>query len=110
MFIIIILFVLPTPVGFTGNTGGIGVLFVGFGRKIDGFRFVVYLVVQQGSLKNIFCNHLKHGTFSTKIQGHLHLQGNVQVDNVRIPVQSSTKAIYFPRRTPMQGTFACYLG
>ena len=33
-----------------------------------------------------FCNHLKHGFFNTKIKGNHHLQGNVQVYNVRIPV------------------------
>ena len=31
-------------------------------------------------------NHLKHGFFNTKIKGNHHLQGNVQVYNVRIPV------------------------
>ena len=29
----------------------------------------------QGSLKDTFCNHLEHGFFNTKIQGHHHLQG-----------------------------------
>ena len=37
-----------------------------------------------GSLKDTFCNHLKHVAFSIKIKGNHHLQGNVQVYNVRI--------------------------
>ena len=37
-----------------------------------------YRFVFQGSSKDTFCNHLK-------TQGNLHLQGNVQVYNVRIP-------------------------
>ena len=36
--------------------------------------------------RNSFCNHLTHVVFSTKIKGNHHLQGNVQVYNVRIPV------------------------
>ena len=56
--------------------------------------------VSRRSLKDTCCNHLKHGAFSTKInhlkhaafsakiKGHHHLQGNVQVYNVRISVVS----------------------
>ena len=40
----------------------------------------------QGSLKIHFA-HLKHGYFS-KIKGNHHLQGNVQVYDVRIPVHA----------------------
>ena len=44
-------------------------------------------VLWQGSLKDTFCNHLKHvAFFNTKTKGNHHLQGNVQVYNVRIPV------------------------
>ena len=48
----------------------------------------------QGSLKDTFCNHLKHGFFHT-INGNHNLQGNVQVYNVRIPVWPWVKS-----RTP----------
>ena len=40
----------------------------------------------QGSLKETFCNYLKHVAFFQQIKGNHHLQGNVQVYNVRIPV------------------------
>ena len=40
----------------------------------------------QESLKDTFCNHSKHVAFSTQVKGNHHLQGNVQVYNVRIPV------------------------
>ena len=46
--------------------------------------FHLYLL-SQGSLTDTCCNHLKHGFFNTKIQGNLHLHGNVQVYNGRIP-------------------------
>ena len=39
------------------------------------------------ALHKIHFAHLKH-VFSNKIKGHHHLQGNVQVHNVRIPVVS----------------------
>ena len=47
-----------------------------------------FTVIEQGSLKDTFCSHWKHGLFNTKIQGHQHVQGNVQVNNVRIPVEA----------------------
>ena len=40
---------------------------------------------QQGSLKDTFRNHLKHGFFHQNKVGNHHLQGNVQVYNLRIP-------------------------
>ena len=43
---------------------------------------------QQGSLKDTFCNHLKHGFFNTKIKGNHHVQGNVEVYSARIPAQA----------------------
>ena len=43
-------------------------------------------ILFQGSLRDTFCNQLKHGFFNTKVKGSHHLQGNVQVNNVRIPV------------------------
>ena len=44
------------------------------------------MAVSQGSLKDLHLAHLKHGPFPPKIEGDHHLQGNVQVCNVRIPV------------------------
>ena len=41
--------------------------------------------IYTGLLKDTFCNHLKHVACPTKIKGNHHLQGNVQVYNVRIP-------------------------
>ena len=44
-------------------------------------------MMYQGSSKDTFCNHLKHVVCSTpKLKGNHHLQGNVRVYNVRIPV------------------------
>ena len=44
------------------------------------------------------CAHLKHVVFSTKIKENHHLQGNVQVYNVRIPVKGNVSFAQ-PRRT-----------
>ena len=44
-------------------------------------------LVFQGSSKDTFCNHLKHGFFHTKIRGKPPFTScNVQVYNLRIPV------------------------
>ena len=59
-------------------------------RKVpdcSGFRRAPRVVVAdifttwayQGSSKDACCNHLKHGSFSTKTKASHHLQGNVQV-------------------------------
>ena len=47
-----------------------------------------------------FCNHLKHVAFSAKIKGNLHLQGNVQVNNVKIPVTLSERTGQWTMRIP----------
>ena len=58
-------------------------------RDIFSVHFGVF---GQGSLKDTFCQ-FETWLFSTKTKGNHHLQGNVQVYNVRIPVG------------PRQGTF-----
>ena len=57
---------------------------------------------QQGSLKDTCCPGVFHQN-----KGHHHLQGNVQVYNVRIPAQHKpTCSIESPRRTKATRSFA----
>ena len=52
-------------------------------------------IVEQGSLKDLdfACPIDTCGFFNTKIKGNHHLRGNVQVYNVRIPVEQSAQLI-----------------
>ena len=63
-------------------------------------------VCHQGSSKDTFCS-FETWAFSTKIKGNHHLQGNVQLYNVRIPVclhpqtnPAVSLAIDFSQRPP----------
>ena len=77
-------------------------------RKPRGFHSVSGNVrgSYSGLLKrNSFCNPLKHVAFSSKMKGHHHLQGSVQVYDVRIPVilQGSLNMVERFTRVPLWG-------
>ena len=66
-----------------------------------------------GLLKRYILPILKHDFFNTKIEGHHHLQGNVQVYNVRIPLEGpgvqppQTDPNHAPIALPPHSAWSC---
>ena len=67
--------------------------------KMVAVRWVCLL---QGSLKDTFRPFETCGFFNTKIKGHHHLQGNVQVYNVRILVFETPCSVVFCKASNKQ--------
>ena len=87
------------------RVSGVG---VGNQRKVTQngavLKFSHIPISETGLLKKIHFAHLKHGFFHQNI-GHLHLQGNVQVYNVRIP----EKGVPFPSDPENTESFLIFL-